>query len=118
MNINFSFHNCILLSKITLPINLIACDMGYVFARCPLRNIIFPATITSIKSHFMIEGCTALEYIKCLSKNPPTIVETTLLRANDTYLIYVPDSSVDAYKAAANWSNFASRIKPMSEFTE
>jgi hypothetical protein len=29
--------------------------------------------------------------------------------------IYVPDASVAAYKAASNWSVFASYIKPMSE---
>lgn len=31
--------------------------------------------------------------------------------------IYVPDGSVDAYKAADNWSEFAHLIKPMSELT-
>ena len=29
--------------------------------------------------------------------------------------IYVPDESVDAYKAATNWAEFAGIIKPMSE---
>jgi hypothetical protein len=29
--------------------------------------------------------------------------------------IYVPDGSVDAYKAAENWSEFANIIKPMSQ---
>lgn len=31
--------------------------------------------------------------------------------------IYVPDESVDAYKTAENWSEFADLIKPMSELT-
>ena len=29
---------------------------------------------------------------------------------------YVPDASVEAYKTATNWTNFASRIKPLSEY--
>jgi hypothetical protein len=33
-------------------------------------------------------------------------------------IIYVPDSSVDAYKAAENWSTYASRIYPLSEYVE
>lgn len=32
--------------------------------------------------------------------------------------IYVPDSSVEAYKTATNWSNYADRIKPLSEYVE
>ena len=30
--------------------------------------------------------------------------------------IYVPDASVEAYKAATNWSAYASRIRPLSEY--
>lgn len=32
--------------------------------------------------------------------------------------IYVPDASVDAYKSATNWTTYASRIKPLSEYVE
>ena len=32
--------------------------------------------------------------------------------------IYVPASMVDAYKAAANWSNYADQIFPLEELTE
>lgn len=32
--------------------------------------------------------------------------------------IYVPDDLVDAFKAATNWSEYADRIKPVSEYVE
>lgn len=32
--------------------------------------------------------------------------------------IYVPNESVDIYKAATNWSTYADRIKPLSEYIE
>lgn len=32
--------------------------------------------------------------------------------------IYVPDSLVDSYKSATNWSAYASQIKPLSEYVE
>ena len=32
--------------------------------------------------------------------------------------VYVPDASVDAYKAATNWSQYADIIKPLSEYVE
>ena len=31
---------------------------------------------------------------------------------------YVPDESVEAYKTATNWSNWAGYIYPISEYTE
>lgn len=38
--------------------------------------------------------------------------------ANGTGYIYVHDSLVDSYKAANNWSTYASQIKPLSEYVE
>lgn len=35
--------------------------------------------------------------------------------ADGTGFIYVPDSLVDTYKAATNWSTYAAQIKPLSE---
>ena len=37
--------------------------------------------------------------------------------AKDGY-IYVPDSLVDSYKSATNWSTYADQIKPLSEYVE
>ena len=35
--------------------------------------------------------------------------------AKGTGFVYVPDNLVDSYKTAANWSTYASQIKPLSE---
>ena len=37
---------------------------------------------------------------------------------NGTGYIYVPDSLVDSYKTATNWSTYASQIKPISELPQ
>ena len=44
---------------------------------------------------------------------PPVIFSNTFAK-NYTYPIYVPAESVDAYKAATNWSSLADRIRPIS----
>lgn len=49
-------------------------------------------------------------------RNPQVPTLGTFVFDNTSCPIYVPDASVDAYKAAANWSNYASRIKPLSEY--
>ena len=61
-------------------------------------------------------ACEKLTYIKCLAATPPTIGTYTF--QGSVCSIYVPDNSVSAYQSATNWSDYTSRIKPMSEFTE
>lgn len=83
-----------------------------------LKYVTLPATLQSIGCRTFY-GDSALVYIKCLATTPPTIQSSLAFsNTNDTFIIYVPDDSVDAYKAASGWSSFASRIKGISEFSE
>lgn len=55
-----------------------------------------------------------------MNKYPPTFVPTdgdySFGGSNNTkYKIYVPDASVNAYKAAEGWSNLADKIFPLSQ---
>lgn len=52
--------------------------------------------------------------ITCLAEVPPTI-SSNLCYIYSLKAIYVPDASVDTYKAANRWSTFQSKIKPISE---
>ena len=65
-----------------------------------------------------LAGCKSLESIIVPSVQPPTIGNKEFEFTNSTFKIYVPDGSVDTYKTAPNWSAFASRIKPLSEYQE
>ena len=56
-----------------------------------------------------------LQHIVIYSVNPPLIGDLVF---KSTTTIYVPDESVEAYKTAENWINYASRIKPLSEYQE
>lgn len=47
---------------------------------------------------------------------PPRLIGASYI--NSTADIYVPDASVEDYKAAANWSSHASQIKGLSEYVE
>lgn len=52
------------------------------------------------------------------SYSPPQLNSLAFNGTPSTMSIYVPDESVDAYKSATNWSAYADRIKPMSEYVE
>ena len=85
----------------------------FAFGSCPnLKYVVLPDTLTSI-GNATFYGSSKLEYIICHAINPPTLDGSAF---NGTRcIIYVPDASVDAYKAASNWNKIASRIKPISE---
>lgn len=81
-----------------------------------LEKIIIGESVTLIRQ-YSCYGCSALESVILRGETPPTLNSASAFYStNETFIIYVPDASVDAYKAAANWSNFADRIKGISEY--
>lgn len=67
----------------------------------------------------MFSKCSALKALVINNQNifPMTNVNmfASSAIASGTGFVYVPDDMVDAYKAATNWSTYASQIKGMSE---
>lgn len=90
-----------------------AWNSGAFYGCASLEFARLPKTLVDI-GQYNFQNCNALSVVICESENPPT------LAANNSSLgkadIYVPDASVDAYKAAANWSTHAARIKGISEY--
>lgn len=86
------------------------------FAQCTsLVELKLPSSIISIGNRF-VQGCTSLQRVILYATTPPTITTNTWTDSNNC-LIYVPDTSVNTYKAAQYWSAIADRIKPISELT-
>ncbi|MDR1115104.1 MAG: leucine-rich repeat domain-containing protein, partial [Tannerella sp.] len=82
------------------------------FDNCPnLLDAVIPPNMTYIANRCFYN--TSFNWIEFKSPVPPTLASTTNFDRN--YPIYVPDDAVDAYRAAANWVNFASRILPVSQ---
>ena len=88
--------------------------------RCGFKNcfacetIHFPSSISTI-ADYAFENATSLRWIKIDAETAPTITNATFNKANSSFKIYVPDSVVDDYKSST-WSNFSSRIFPISQF--
>jgi hypothetical protein len=77
-----------------------------------LETINIPPTVTEIND-FAFYRCTSLPYLLVEPTSPPKIGDNTF--GKTSFFIYVPDASVEAYKAADVWSTYADRIKPLSE---
>ena len=83
-----------------------------------LRHVTLLSTVTSIGHSFLSQTVNNIEWLEFQSTTVPTINTTNFLKAvksKTTFVIYVPDASVDAYKNATAFANFVDRIKPVSE---
>ena len=55
--------------------------------------------------------CTSLESVTIKRLIPPSVGESFYNFGGTTYPIYVPAASVDTYKEAIGWREYADRIK-------
>ncbi|MBO8467800.1 MAG: leucine-rich repeat protein [Bacteroidetes bacterium] len=111
---NSTFAECMNLTKITIP-NSITNIGNSVFTNChSLVKVTIPQNILRIGIAFLY--CNSLETIYNKSTIPPTIYDQSIgIPAKTT--IYVPTESVEAYKSAEGWSQYASQIVGY-DFTE
>ena len=77
-----------------------------------LTSITIPDTITTIGKYAFI-SCTSLTGVTVNAVNPPTLGEYTFDNTNNCP-IYVPASSLESYKSASGWSQYANRIFPIT----
>ena len=74
--------------------------------------------------HGAIWNCKQIKWIKMHSKEVPQKITPNdkypfdFAMANLTFKLYVPDNSVEKYRADHNFQNLGDRIRPMSEFKE
>ena len=108
-----AFQECTNLTSITLPEGLTYISNGGFSGCTSLTEVTIPSTVTSIGMG-AFNDCTNLISIIVFPKTPPSLANTAAI-SDATTSIYVPDASVDAYKQATNWSNFADIIHPLSE---
>lgn len=95
-------------------------DYGYfittnagVFEECKNLKAANLGNVKSIGSRAFY-GCKALEEVIVTNETPGTLGSWVFGNTNNTFVIYVPDASVDTYKEASGWSAYANRIMPIS----
>lgn len=124
-----AFENCTNLKSLELPKNLTIIDFGTFYGCKALKSIIIPNKVTSIKNkafgycsgltsitipRYVVKiedeaflGCDFTEVISN-NENPQEIGFESFSR-NTFYnaTLYVPEGSIDNYKATPGWNNFS-----------
>lgn len=96
--------------KNTIIPNTVTSIGDYAFFHCTgLTSINIPSGVTYI-GNSAFRDCNNLNSITIQATIPPTLDDGALLRTTNCP-IYVPGTSVDTYKAASGWSNYASYIE-------
>ncbi len=73
------------------------------------QPLVIPNSVTSIGSSAFYNW-SVVPYIEIQAITPPTLANISAFANQNDAPIYVPDESVDAYKAATNWVDLADRI--------
>ncbi len=129
---DFAFSFCKGLTSITIPESLTSIGPGAFFRCKGLTSITIPSSVTSIGDS-AFSGCTGLTSItipesltsigpgafsRCTGLTSITVLPVTppageynMFVDTNNCPIYVPAASVDAYKSAQFWSNYANRIQ-------
>jgi hypothetical protein len=83
------------------------------FSYNQLKGVVIPNSVTSIGN--LAFAWNELTEIIFERNTPPTIESNTFDNNSDLNVIYVPDNSVNTYKTATYYVQYASIIKPISE---
>ena len=106
-----AFRYCESLTSIEIPNNVTSIGSSMFYQCSSLTSIEIPNSVTSI-GNWAFYQCSSLMSVYVKSTTPPTLGYSVFnLNASDRK-IYVPRASLDIYKTASGWREYASAIEP------
>ena len=101
-----AFNKCTGLTSLTIP-NSVTSIGESAFRNCTgLESVTIPSSVTSL-GYEAFSDCTGLTKIESLAENPPVCNGDVFYNVDKSNcVLYVPKTSVDAYKGADEWNDF------------
>jgi hypothetical protein len=112
-----AFRSCSSLTTIHLPDSLTSIGSEAFSSCAQLTRVDLPDTLTSIGFQ-AFAFCNSLNTAIIRNATPPAIPDYlyyNIFHSSGITQIYVPDESVDLYKSTPMWSEYAAKIKGLSE---
>ena len=111
----YSFMYCSKLNNITIPESVTKIEHSAFYSCSSLTNIIIPQNVKSIGSS-AFDLCSKLSEVNCKPTTPPTLYAYAFAQNASNRKIIVPAASVDAYKTANGWSEYANFIEAYTPY--
>ena len=102
-----AFNGCNRLAEINIPNSVTSIEQSAFYDCLKLTAFIIPEKVASIGSYAFGRELTSLT---CLAKTPPTCTGETFYYVSKSIPVYVPESSVGAYRVAEGWSDFTNFV--------
>ena len=112
---NLAFNGCLNLHEVRLGegCSYVGADS---FAGCAnLKAVTIGSNVATIMN-YAFGNCSGLNEIVIYAITPPSLPYTNALTNTNNCPIYVPDASVEAYRSATNWVNYAPRIYSLTDY--
>ena len=109
-----AFRSCYDLTSITIPDSVTTIVDAAFFECRSLTSVTIPDSVTTI-GEWAFSDCISLTSVYCKATTPPSLGDYVFKYWDSGYVnidcaIYVPAESVEAYKAASGWSDYAADI--------
>ncbi len=106
---SYAFYACYSLTSVVIPDSVTSIGDSAFWGCCSLTSVTIPDRVTSIGNEVFFR-CYSLTEVYCKPTTPPTILNKTFEDVSG-YKIYVPTASVEAYKSADGWKDYADYIE-------
>ena len=108
-----NFHAILEYREIILPDSLKFIGDWAFYGCTRLTEVIIPANVTMIAGAFY--DCCNLKEVTCLMERPIPIKEDEFYGIAKDAVLYVPESSVDAYRQDDCWNKFFKEIRSIED---
>jgi hypothetical protein len=102
------------ITDVTIPNNVKTIGAGAFGACKGLTNVTIPSSVTMIE-YRAFGFCVGLTVLAVENATPPEMKEDVFDYVSENMIIYVPAESVEKYKTAEGWSEYADKIKAIEK---